>query len=149
MGLTGMSPSRFWIGTVSREHVLRGVAGGFAMLNHGKLAPLGRLSPGDWLIYYSPRTAMDGAPLKAFTAIGRIADRPPYQAEMAPGITGYRRDVVWENATETPIEGLSDRLEFTRGNWGMLARRGLFEITEPDFQTIRPIMLQEATPCPR
>ena len=71
------------------------------------------------------------------------------RAEMAPGITGYRRDVVWENATETPIEGLSDRLEFTRGNWGMLARRGLFEITEPDFQTIRPIMLQEATPCPR
>lgn len=131
---------RYWIGTVSREHVLRGVAGGFAMLNHGKLAPLRRMTGGDWLIYYSPKTAIDGAPLMAFTAIGQVTDKAPWQAEMAPGMQGYRREVAWLTARETPIRPLTGQLEFTRGNWGMLARRGMFEITGPDFQIIRLAM---------
>ena len=66
---------RYWIGVVSRAHVRRGVEDGFAQLGHGKDAPLRRLSRGDWLIYYSPRTAHpDGEPLQAFTAIGRVED---------------------------------------------------------------------------
>ena len=135
---------RHWIGTVSRDHVLIGVAGGFAMMNHGKLAPLKRLSPGDGLIYYSPKDAWpDGAPLKAFTAIGTVGDLPPYAAEMRTGQTGYRIDIDWLTARETPISQLTDSLEFTRGNWGMLARRGLFEVSGTDFQTIRAAMLQE------
>ena len=132
---------RHWISTVSREHVLIGVAAGFAMMNHGKLAPLKRLSPGDDLIYYSPKTAYpDGAPLKAFTAIGTVGATPPYLAEMRFGGQGYRIDIDWMPATETPIVTLTDRLEFTRGNWGMLARRGLFDISDADFQTIRAAM---------
>ncbi|MFO1165342.1 MAG: EVE domain-containing protein [Paracoccus sp. (in: a-proteobacteria)] len=135
---------RFWIGVVSREHVLIGATGGFAMMNHGKLAPLRRLTPGDGLIYYSPKTAWpDGAPLKAFTAIGTVRDAAPYPAEMRPGMLGYRRDIDWLPAAETPISLVIDRLEFARGNWGMLARRGLFEISDADFQTIRTAMVQE------
>lgn len=135
---------RFWIGVVSREHVLIGATGGFAMMNHGKLAPLRRLTPGDGLIYYSPKTAWpDGAALKAFTAIGTVRDAAPYQAEMRPGLLGYRRDIDWLPAAETPISLVIDRLEFARGNWGMLARRGLFEISDADFQTIRTAMVQE------
>ncbi|WP_374422511.1 EVE domain-containing protein [Paracoccus sp. (in: a-proteobacteria)] len=134
---------RFWIGVVSREHVL-GLGAGFAMMNHGKLAPLRRLTPGDGLIYYSPKTAWpDGAPLKAFTAIGTVRDAAPYPAEMRPGMLGYRRDIDWLPAAETPISLVIDRLEFARGNWGMLARRGLFEISDADFQTIRTAMVQE------
>lgn len=135
---------RYWIGVVSREHVLIGLRSGFAMMNHGKLAPLRRLTPGDGLIYYSPKTAWpDGAPLKAFTAIGTVRDAAPYQAEMRPGMLGYRRDIDWLPAAETPISLVIDRLEFARGNWGMLARRGLFEISDADFQTIRTAMVQE------
>lgn len=129
-----------WIGIVSREHVRRGVEGGFAMLNHGKLPPLKRLKPGDWLIYYSPKTAIDGEPLKAFTAIGAIAGREPYQTEMAAGTAGWRRDVDWQVANETPIAALTDRLAFTQGNWGLLARRGLFPIEDGDFTVIRDAM---------
>lgn len=132
-----MSP-RHWIGVVSRDHVMIGVAGGFAMLNHGRLAPLTRMQPGDSLIYYSPRTSYpDGAPLKAFTAIGTVGKSPPYQAKMRPGQTGYRLDIDWMPARETPIVGLSGKLAFTRGNWGMLARRGQFDISDADFRTIR------------
>ncbi|MBA4489977.1 EVE domain-containing protein [Paracoccus sp. S1E-3] len=135
---------RYWVGTVSREHVLIGVEGGFAMMNHGKLAPLLRLSPGDGLVYYSPKTAWpDGAPLKAFTAIGWLRDSEPYPAQMPTGQTGYRRDIDWMAATETPIQSLSHGLEFTRGNWGMLARRGLFEISGADFETIRAAMTKD------
>lgn len=138
---------RYWIGTVSREHVLRGVAGGFAMLSHGKEAPLKRLNPSDWLIFYSPKTAINGEPLKAFTAIGEVVDAPIHTAEMSPGQTGFRRDISWRKATETPIARLTDRLEFTRGNWGMLARRGLFEISAADFQIICAAMTGKQDRC--
>lgn len=136
---------RHWIGIVSREHVLRGVADGFAMLNHGKRAPVARLSPGDWLVYYSPKTAIDGAPLQTFTALGRVRDRPPYAAQMTATMTGFRRDIDWEPAREVPISLLKNRLAFTQGNWGMLARRGLFEIAEADFDLIRAAMMPERT----
>ena len=43
---------KYWIGTVSQEHVLRGVAGGFCQVCHGKAAPLNRMKRGDWLLYY-------------------------------------------------------------------------------------------------
>ena len=135
---------RHWVSTVSRAHVLIGVAGSFAMMNQGKLAPLQRLSPGDGLVYYSPKAAWpDGAPLKAFTAIGWVRGNDPYPALMPTGQTGYRRDIDWMKATETPIDSLSEGLEFTRGNWGMLARRGLFEISGADFQTIRAAMTKD------
>ena len=114
------------------------------MVNHGKLPPLQRLHPGDGFVFYSPKTAYpDGAPLKAFTAIGWVRDKDPYPAQMADGQIGYRRDIDWMAATETPIQSLSDGLEFTRGNWGMLARRGLFEISGADFQTIRAAMMKD------
>lgn len=142
-----MTPPRHWIGVVSREHVLIGVKSGFAMMNHGQLAPVRRMAPGDTLIFYSPKTAYpDGDTLKAFTAIGTVCDNPPYQWEMRPGMLGHRRDIDWLCATETPISGLMDRLEFTRGNWGMLARRGMFEISDADARTIRAAMLRKERP---
>ncbi|WBU59316.1 EVE domain-containing protein [Paracoccus albus] len=139
-----MSERKHWVGVVSREHVMIGVAGGFAMLNHGKEAPLKRLSPGDTLIFYSPRISYpDGAVLKAFTAIGTVGVKPAYQAEMRTGQTGFRRDIDWMDATETPIASLTDQLEFTSGNWGMLARRGSFEISGADAQVIRAAMIKD------
>lgn len=96
------------------------------------------------MIFYSPKTSYpDGAPLKAFTAIGQVRDMAPYQAGLRTGQMGYRRDIDWMQATETPIQSLSERLEFTRGNWGMMARRGLFEISGADFETIRAAMTKE------
>lgn len=39
--------TRYWIGVVSKNHVLRGVEGGFAQVGHGKGAPLRRMAPGE------------------------------------------------------------------------------------------------------
>jgi len=67
--------TRYWIGVASRDHVTSGVEGGFCQLCHGKQQPLLRMKPGDWLIYYSPRTQMrEGDTVRSFTAIGRIED---------------------------------------------------------------------------
>ncbi|MDP0928880.1 EVE domain-containing protein [Paracoccus onubensis] len=135
---------RNWIGVVSRDDVRQGVSGGFVMMEQGKLGPLLRFNPGDWLIFYSPRaTLSDRKPLKKFTAIGRVTDAEPYQVPMETGKTVFRRDIDWMKAKEVQISDLSEKLDFMRGNWGMLTRRGLFEITDADRHVIRVAMTGE------
>ena len=73
----------YWIGVASWSHLKRGRAEGFAQLCHGKAAPLRRMSVGDWLVYYSPKTEINGAePLQMITAIGRIVGENVYQYPM-------------------------------------------------------------------
>jgi hypothetical protein len=139
---------RFWLGVVQREHVLRGVAGGFAQVNHGVKAPLMRMGAADGFVYYSPKTDYpDGDALKEFTAIGRIADDDVFQVTQGPMMTGpagdfrpWRRRVEWEHdAVSAPIRPLLAVLDFTRDdpNWGYQLRRGLIEISRHDFDLIR------------
>jgi len=66
----------YWIGVVSKTHVDKAVAGGHTQLNHGKAGPLERMREGDGFAFSSPRIDHPyGAPLQAFTAIGRAAAR--------------------------------------------------------------------------
>ncbi|MBW5448000.1 EVE domain-containing protein [Cohnella sp. CFH 77786] len=138
--------TRFWIGVVSASHVRLGVQGGFAQLCHGKAAPLRKMNRGDWLIYYSPRTAFaQGEPLQAFTAIGQVEDEAVYPYRMSDDFVPFRRNIRYTQCKETRIGGLLDRLSFTRGNrnWGYLFRTGHFEIGREDFLTIARCMLSE------
>ncbi len=76
----------YWINTISRNHVERGVAGGFTQAGHGKPAGLKRLRAGDWMVFYSPKTDYEGGePLQAFTAIGQVSDEELYQVDLATG----------------------------------------------------------------
>lgn len=136
--------TRAWVGVVSRAHVMRGVEGGFAQLCHGKRVPLEKMGVGDWLIYYSPRTEMRGGePLKAFTALGRVTGERTVTFDMGGGFVPYRREVRFERAAkEVPLARLGEGLGFIRDNphWGMLARRGHFEISLEDLRTIAAAM---------
>src|SRR5206468_6077514 len=88
-----MSPRQFRIGVVSKDHVDRATAGGFAQVNRGKAGPLERMRAGDGFAFYSPRTSYpDGTPLQAFTAIGRVRTGVVYQAEMEDGFRPFRLD---------------------------------------------------------
>jgi hypothetical protein len=130
---------KYWIGVASRDHVAIGRAGGFCQLNHGKEAPLRRLVGGDRIVFYSPRTAMNGGePLQAFTAIGEVLPRPAYQVDMGNGFRPFRRDVAFLPMRETPIRPLLQDLSFTRGqqSWGYVFRRGHFEISLDDYAVI-------------
>ena len=135
--------TRYWIGVASRDHVMKGVAGGFCQLSHGKAGPVKRLSPGDWIAYYSPRTEMRGGePVQAFTAIGRIKPGEPYQGDMGGGLHPMRRDVAFLKAKEAAIRPLLEDLALTRGkaSWGYAFRRGSFEVGEADFRVIAEAM---------
>jgi hypothetical protein len=135
--------TRFWLGTVSADHVALGVTGGFAQVGHGKGEPLRKMSRGDGFIYYSPKTSLtDGEPLQAFTAIGRIAGDETYQVEMSPDFKPWRRDVTYVDGSAVPIKPLLNDLSFTTGrtNWGFMFRRGHFEVTEADFCLIAASM---------
>jgi hypothetical protein len=138
-----MSVRRYWIGVVSREHVMIGVKGSFMQLNHGKRAPLQRLSAGDGVVFYSPKTSYpDGEPLQAFTAIGRVNTGDIYQVEMTPQFKPFRVDVTFLKAKEAPIRALIDRLSFIedKSHWGARFRFGHLSIGEVDFALIAKAM---------
>ncbi|MCE2940996.1 MAG: EVE domain-containing protein [Gemmatimonadota bacterium] len=133
---------RCWVGVVSLQHVMLGVARGFAQVCHGKQAPLRRMAPGDWLVYYSPRDRMDGgSALQAFTAAGRIRPSTVYQVQ-CDGFSPYRRDVDFVDCRPAPIRPLLSQLSFTQGlpNWGYRFRLGHFEIDRRDFRLIAQAM---------
>jgi EVE domain len=134
-----MKQPRYWIGVASKDHVQKGISGGFCQLCHGKNNPLKRMAEGDWIVYYSPRTTMEkGDTVQAFTAIGHILPGEPYLIDMGNGFMPHRRDVQFLAAQEAPIRSLIEDLSFIKNkqSWGYIFRFGLLEIPEPDFQRI-------------
>lgn len=143
--MTDRSPAapRSWLGVASAAHVRVGRERGFMRLNHGKRTALGRIRPGDRIVYYSPATEMRGTDrLQSFTAIGIVREGEPYQAEMGDGTPVWQRDVLWLPARETPIAPLLDRLELTAGKatWGYQLRFGLVELSADDLMAIAGAM---------
>jgi hypothetical protein len=51
--------TRYWIGVASKEHVQRGVLGGFAQVCHGKAGPLNRMEEGIGLSTILPPLNLD------------------------------------------------------------------------------------------
>ena len=132
-----------WGNTVSRDHVERGVAGGFTQANHGKPHMLRRMARGDWIVFYSPKTAFEGGePLQAFTAIGRVADDEPYQVQMSADFHPWRRNVDFLECAEAPIRPLIEQLDFIEdpSRWGYKFRFGVFAIDDHDLAVIRAAM---------
>ena len=133
----------YWINTVSRDHVLLGMQGGYTQASHGRPHALSRLKKGDLIAFYSPRTSYpDGEPLRRLTALARVIDDQPYQAEMGPDFHPWRRRVEPITSEEAPVAPLIKDLAFIRdkGRWGFVFRRGMFEIGEDDFRRIARAM---------
>jgi hypothetical protein len=123
--------------------VRRGVEGGFTQAGHGKRTGLARFAEGDWIVFYSPKTSLEGGEiLQAFTAIGQVADGELYQIEMTPGFVPWRRNVKFYDCQEAPIRSLIDKLSFItdKTHWGYKFRFGLFEIPKEDFELIKARM---------
>ncbi|MCH9632374.1 MAG: hypothetical protein S4CHLAM6_07070 [Chlamydiae bacterium] len=134
---------KYWIGVASKEHVQRGVLGGFAQVCHGKAGPLNRMKEGDWIIYYSPTIKFgEKQPCQSFTAIGKIMSGNPYLFKMSKEFTPWRRDVTFVDSKEIPIQELLEKLSFIKDKkkWGFPFRKGCFEIPKVDFQVIAQAM---------
>lgn len=133
---------KFWLGVVSKDHVTRGIQGGFAQVCHGKKGPLAKMKKGDWLVYYSPSEKVgEKSNLKAFTAIGQIADDEVFQFEMTKDFCPFRRKVNFKKSKDLALVDIKEKLSFTqRPNWGYQLRLGLIELEEADFKKIAQAM---------
>jgi hypothetical protein len=130
---------RYWMVVVSKDHISRGISGGFMQANHGKEGPLKRMAVNDCVIFYSPKQIYGGRePLQAFTAIGHVADDKIYQHKMATDFIPYRRNIKYYKCKETAIAPLINDLDFIKNkqSWGYQFRLGFFEIPENDFKLI-------------
>ncbi len=140
-----MSSTKYWIAAVSKEHTLRGIAGSFIQVCHGKQAPLKRMKKGDYLIVYSSKITMKGnEKCQAFTAIGQVKDNDVYQFSMSENFKPFRRNIDFFECRESSIIPLINNLEFisNKKSWGFPFRFGFFEINEKDFNLITSKMLQ-------
>ncbi|KGR76330.1 EVE domain-containing protein [Ureibacillus sinduriensis] len=137
--------TKYWIGVASREHVMKGVCGGFAQLCHGKEAPLKKMGVGDWIIYYSSKESIqESIPYQKFTAIGKVIDDEIFQFDMGNDFIPFRRNIDFISCTETSIHPLIPQLAFIKNkkHWGYPFRFGHLEISEEDFKLITQKMLE-------
>jgi hypothetical protein len=136
--------TRYWIATVSKNHALKGAAGGFIQVCHGKQSPLKRMNKGDLLLLYSSKIKMEGSEkCQKFTAIGKVVDDAVYQFEMTEHFKPFRRNMEYYDCEETSILPLINDLEFIQNkkSWGYPFRFGFFEIQKNDFNLIASNML--------
>lgn len=130
---------KYWIITASREHVRKGVQGGFAQACHGKSAPLRRLNAGDYVIYYSSKTNFNTrARCQEFTAIGKVESKNIYQVEVSPDFCPHRIDIEFYASIDVSILPLIHDLNFivNKQRWGYPFRWGILQIDEYDFKLI-------------
>lgn len=136
---------KYWIIVASKDHVQRGLTGGFIQANHGKAAPLKRMQAGDWVIFYSPKLEY-GKPEKCqcFTAIVRVVDGEVYQQDMGNDFVPFRRKVQFLPSTDVSILPLIDDLTFIKDktHWGAPFRFGILQIPEEDFRLISGKMVE-------
>lgn len=96
-----------WVEVVSRDHAMKAVEGGFFQSNHGKEAPVARMSRGDHVLFYSPRERKgSGDPVQAFTAVGRVEDGEPRQVRQSDDFHPFRRTVRWFDGHDAAIRPL-------------------------------------------
>ncbi|MFT3891647.1 MAG: EVE domain-containing protein [Anaerolineales bacterium] len=139
---------KYWIIVASKDHLQRGVAGGFIQANHGKAAPLQKMHAGDWVLFYSPKLEYEKPEkLQCFTAICTILDETIYQHDMGGGFVPFRRNVRFLPTKDVPIVPLINELTFIKDktHWGAPFRFGTLQIPEQDFRLIASQVVEDQT----
>jgi len=130
-----MAERRYWVIVVSRDHARRGVNDGFIMANHGKRAPLQRMSRGDGILIYSPTTTYPrGEPLRAVTMVGEVTGDAPEPREVIVG--GFRRAASLREIEPLALGRVSDHLPVAR------IRFGSFELDAADAEAILALVTE-------
>ncbi len=140
-----MRNKKYWIIAASKDHVMRGVKGGFCQANHGKAVSLKRLQKDDMILFYSSKEKLEEkTKLQRFTAIGRVKDEELYQFDMGNGFVPFRRNIEFKKCKEVSILPLIDKLEIIKDkkHWGYPFRFGFLEISEKDFKVISELMIK-------
>jgi hypothetical protein len=143
VGSVSATDQRFWINTVSLDHVEAAIAGGFTQANHGANTQLRQPRRGDEMIFYSPRTRLRGGePVRQFTAWATVTGDKPYQAHVSDDFHPWRLTVQFHPCRRVEAKPLVGELSFITDpdHWGLPFRRGLFRIPQRDFKIITLLM---------
>lgn len=130
---------KYWINTAAREHVQKGMAGGYTQANHGSDRILSKVHKGDVVFFYSPKDGYpDGEPYQKFTACGLIVDDEVYQVTITETFMPFRRRMKFVPMKEAEIKPMIEELSFIKDpkHWGFPFMRGMFEIPKADFDRI-------------
>jgi hypothetical protein len=139
---------RFWINTVSLDHIEAAVEGGFTQADHGAKTRLSRPRAGDQMVFYAPRTSLrQGKPVRQFTALATITGDKPYQAIVTDEFRPWRLAAEFHPCTPIDAKPLVKELSFITDptHWGLPFRRGLFTIPREDFLKISTRMAGEVS----
>lgn len=99
------------------------------MANHGKRAPLAKMSVGDGILIYSPRTTYpDGEPLRAIAIVGTVTGAEPEPSTLIPG--GFRRRVGLRAIDPLSLDVVREYFPVAR------IRFGFFELGAPGAEAI-------------
>jgi hypothetical protein len=99
------------------------------MANHGKRAPLARMSVGDRLLVYSPTTAFPkGDPFQAIAIVGTVTGAGPEPSAVIPG--GFRLRADLREIEPIPLAQVREQLPTSR------LRFGCFELARDDSEKI-------------
>ncbi len=135
--------TKYFLIGASKDHVLKGVEGGFVQAGHGRKDYISKPSKGDWIVFYSSKNKFeDSKPLQKFTAIGQVVDEEPYQSNTSGDFKPYRKNVEFKKSHEAEIRPLLDQLSFIKNKkkWGFYLISGFREISKEDFTLIKKAM---------
>ena len=95
------------------------------------------IAQGDFVIIYSSLETTSGAPLDAFTGLGRTADIP---GQMPEGPQGINRRIVFFSSFDLPFERVKTKLTYPEElpQW---REKTLFKVDVSDFLAIAEAML--------
>lgn len=130
---------KHWIAVISYEHALLASQMNILQVCHGKKGPLIATHAGDEVFIYCPRTGIrSGKELKIIAFHCTFLDNNIYQHEQTSTFKPFRKDVIFNtHFVPIPIKEV-EGLELTQNsNWGMLARRGFFEISAHDAALLK------------
>lgn len=109
-----------WVIVAARDHARRWLRDGFVMANHGKRAPLARMTVGDGILIYSPKTDFpDGEPFRAIAIVGEVTGEEPEPSAAIPG--GFRLAAALREITPIPLTRIHDHLPVSRLRYGCFA----------------------------
>lgn len=130
---------KHWIAVISQNHARIAACCGFLQVCHGKPGPLRKTKAGDEVFIYCPSTEIkSGEALRTVEYQCIIDNDKVYQVEQFPGFSPFRKNVSFNKIFQPVVLKDILGLEFTaNSHWGMLARRGFFEISQQDARKIR------------
>lgn len=135
--------TKYFLIGASKDHVIKGVEGGFAQAGHGRKDYISKPSKGDWIVFYSSKDKFEESkPLQKFTAIGQVIDEESYQSNTSEDFKPYRRKVEFKESNEAEIRPLLDQLSFIKNKkkWGFYLISGFRELSKEDFTIIKKAM---------